>query len=256
MTRSINPSAAAGIIRAPASKSAMQRALACASMAQGVSTITNPSWCADSLAAAELIKTLGAETQKSDDKIVIRGGLKPSAKKIMASCGESGLCIRMFSAIASLLPCEVELHGEGSLAARHVGMVVKPLTELGVRCGTMDGLPPIKVQGPMRHGSVEVDGSESSQFITGLLMAMPMCPGDSTVRVRNPASRGYLDLTLDVMKTFGAKIARDGDYTEFNIKGRAYLPADYEVEGDWSGVAFLLVAGAIAGRENTALEVL
>ncbi len=247
MTRLAVPSAVGGIIRAPASKSAMQRALACAAMARGVSTLTNPSWCADSLSALGVIWALGVEAKKLDDKIIISGGLKPGNKKILAKCGESGLCIRMFSAIASLLPCEVELQGEASLAARHVGMIEAPLTELGVRCSTDNGRPPVLVRGPLRNGVVEMDGSESSQFITGLLMALPMCRGNSTVRVRKPASRGYLDLTMDVMKTFGAEITRNADYTEFRIKDRAYTPADYEVEGDWSGAAFLLVSGAIAG---------
>jgi len=259
MTRTVDPSRIGGIIRAPASKSAMQRALGCAAMANGSSTIRNPNWCADSLAAEGVITALGVKTERSDDKIIIHGGFDFSAEKIVASCGESGLCIRMFSAIGSLLPCEVELRGEGTLASRSVGMAVQPLAALGVRCVTENGHPPIKMHGPLKSGIVDIDGSESSQFVTGLLMALPMCAGDSTVRVRNPASRGYLDLTLDVMKTFGAHIVRNADFTEFRITGKPYAAADYEVEGDWSGAAFLLVAGAIAGGGKggaAALEVL
>lgn len=252
MTRSTGPSKVGGTIRAPASKSAMQRALACAAMARGSSTITNPSWCADSLAAVGVIEALGAETEKSGEKITIRGGFRSDGRKITAQCGESGLCIRMFSAIASLLPCEVELRGEGSLAKRQVGMVAEPLSSLGVRCATDEGRPPVRMHGPLNCGDLEVDGSESSQFITGLLMALPMCEGDSTVRVRNPASRGYLDLTMDVMKIFGAVITRSDDCTVFRIKGKPYAPADYEVEGDWSGAAFLLAAGAVAAGGESA----
>lgn len=225
----------------------MQRALACAAMAPGVSTITNPTWCADSLAAMRVAAALGAAVERFDDRVVVRGGLFGSGSDaIVASCGESGLCLRMFSAIASLSPAEVELRGEGSLAGRPVGMVEAPLSALGVRCSTNGGLQPVRVQGPLRGGRVAVDGSESSQFITGLLLALPMAGGDSVVTVERLASRGYVDLTLDVMRAFGAEAMRDSSFSEFSVRGIPYGPADYEVEGDWSGAAFLLVAGAIA----------
>lgn len=247
MTRCVEPSAVGGRIRAPASKSAMQRALACAAMAQGVSTITNPTWCADSLAAMRVATALGASVERLDDRVVVRGGLFGSGSgTIVASCGESGLCLRMFSAIASLSPVEVELRGEGSLALRPVGMVEAPLSALGVRCSTNGGLQPVLVRGPLHAGRVTVDGSESSQFITGLLLALPMAGGDSVVTVERLASRGYVDLTLDIMRSFGADAVRDSSFSEFSVRGVPYRPTMYEVEGDWSGAAFLLVAGAIA----------
>jgi 3-phosphoshikimate 1-carboxyvinyltransferase len=234
----------------------MQRALACAAMAPGVSTITNPTWCADSLAAMRVATALGAVVERFDDRVVVRGGLFGSGMPhgvagvipgaIVASCGESGLCLRMFSAIASLSPVEVELRGEGSLALRPVGMVEAPLSALGVRCSTSGGLQPVRVHGPLRAGRVTVDGSESSQFITGLLLALPMAGGDSAVTVERLASRGYVDLTLDIMRAFGAEAVRDSSFSEFSVRGVPYTPAAYEVEGDWSGAAFLLVAGATA----------
>lgn len=249
MTRCVEPSAIGGRIRAPASKSAMQRALACAAMAPGVSTITNPTWCADSLAAMRVATALGAVVECFDDHVVVRGGLFSAGSvsgPIVASCGESGLCLRMFSAIASLSPVAVELRGEGTLAARPVGMVEAPLSALGARCSTSGGLQPVRVQGPLHAGHVTVDGSESSQFITGLLLALPIAGGDSVVTVKRLASRGYVDLTLDIMRTFGAQADRDATFSEFSVRGIPYAPASYEVEGDWSGAAFLLVAGAIA----------
>ncbi len=234
----------------------MQRALACAAMAPGVSTISNPTWCADSLAAMRVATALGAVVERFDDRVVVRGGLFGSGMpqgmtasdpgKIVASCGESGLCLRMFSAIASLSPVEVELWGECSLALRPVGMVEAPLSAPGVRCSTSGGLQPVRVRGPLRAGRVTVDGSESSQFITGLLLTLPMAGGDSVVTVERLASRGYVDLTLDIMRAFGAQAVRDAAFSDFSVRGIPYAPASYEVEGDWSGAAFLLVAGAIA----------
>jgi len=247
VTRCVEPSAVGGRVRAPASKSAMQRALACAAMAPGVSTLTNPTWCADSLAAMRVATALGAAVERFDDRVIVRGGLFGASQgAIVASCGESGLCLRMFSAIASLSPTEVELRGEGSLAGRPVGMVEAPLVALGVQCSTNGGLQPVRVRGPLRAGRVTVDGSESSQFITGLLLALPMAGGDSVVTVERLASRGYVDLTLDIMRAFGAQASRDMSFSKFSMRGVPYTPAEYEVEGDWSGAAFLLVAGAIA----------
>ncbi|HPE88414.1 MAG TPA: 3-phosphoshikimate 1-carboxyvinyltransferase [Spirochaetia bacterium] len=253
MTRSVSPSAVAGRVVAPPSKSAMQRAVACAAMARGVSTIRNPSPCADSIAACRVAEALGASVERRDDRVVVRGGLSAAgrASPVVASCGESGLCLRMFSAIAALLPVDVELRAEGSLASRSVAMVADALEALGARCSTSGGLPPVRLRGPLRPGRVRVDGSASSQFVTGLVMALPMAGGESTVSVERLASGGYVELTMEVMRAFGAEAWRDG--AEIRVAGTPYRAADYEVEGDWSGAAFMLVAGAVAGRG--ALEV-
>ena len=258
MTRSVEPSAPGGRVQAPASKSSMQRALACAAMARGTSTITNPTWCEDSVAAMGVAQALGAGVERFDDRAVIRGGFRaPGGSAISVSCGESGLCLRMFSAIAALLSVDVELRGEGSLATRPVGMVEAPLSSLGARCTTAGGFQPVHVRGPLLAGTVTVDGSESSQFLTGLLLALPMAgegrggQRDSVVSVKDLVSRGYIDMTLDVMRTFGAEVGRDDAFTEFRIRGgQPYLAADHEVEGDWSAAAFLLVAGAIAAARE------
>lgn len=207
--------------------------------------ITNPSWCADSLAAMAVAEALGARVERRADLLTVSGPIEADTP-LGVSCGESGLCLRMFSAIASLSSAAIELRGEGSLRARPVGPIEAPLAELGVRCVTNAGMQPVSVQGPLRPGVVTVDGSASSQFITGLLLALPMSGGDSVVHVRNPASVGYLDLTIDVMRSFGAAVERDADYRRFVVAGRPYVAGSYEVEGDWSGAAFLLVAGAIA----------
>ena len=245
MTRSIEPGRVGGRVRAPASKSAMQRALACAAMAQGTSLITNPSWCADSLAALGVVAALGATVERQADRLIVSGPIGSGAP-LSVSCGESGLCLRMFSAIASLSGTTVELRGEGTLRARPVGPIEAPLAMLGVHCATDAGKQPVRVQGPLRPGTVTVDGSASSQFITGLLLALPMTGGDSVVNVINPASMGYLDLTIDVMRSFGAVVERAPDFSKFDVAGRPYVAGSYAVEGDWSGAAFLLVAGAIA----------
>lgn len=256
MLLSIEPSNVAGRLKAPPSKSAMQRAIACAAMASGVSTIRNPSWCNDSIAAIGVATALGARIELLPDRLIFDGGFSPTlTEPIRVSCGESGLALRMFSAIASLLSVPVELRAEGSLCQRPVGMIANALESLGVSCHTSSGLPPVSICGPLRAGHVTVDAKDSSQFLTGLLLALPMAQQGlsgrcSRISITRLASRGYIDLTLDVMRAFGAVVERDISYSEFTIEPEAYEACEYEVEGDWSGAAFLLVAGAIAASDS------
>lgn len=262
MTRSIAYRSAGGRVPAPASKSSMQRATACALLASGVSILRSPSRSADCLAALGVARALGAGIEDRGDAIAIGGadrGKAPEAKGTAAaspaapirrlSCGESGLCMRMFSPIAALFEGETELLAEGSLQGRPVGMIPPPLGDLGAWCETASGSPPVQVRGPLRGGKATVDGRTSSQFLTGLLIALPLARADSELSVDGLASRGYVDLTLDTMRAFGARAERDSGFTRFRVpSGQRYRAADFRVEGDWSGAAFLLVAGAIAAR--------
>jgi 3-phosphoshikimate 1-carboxyvinyltransferase len=127
-------------------------------------------------------------------------------------------------------------------------MMEGPLRKLGAECRTNGGMPPVKIKGKMRGGSVEVDGSASSQFITGLLMALPLCEGDSVLKVSSLKSKPYVRMTLELLAEFGIKVRHDRELSRFEIGGgQRYRPRSLEVEGDWSSAAFLLVAGAIAG---------
>ena len=156
----------------------------------------------------------------------------------------------MFSAIAALAPYAIGLEAEGSLRRRPMDMAEGALRAAGLRCKSDGGFPPLVVRGPLRGGRYLVDGRESSQFVTGLLIALAAAEGDSEIEIEGLASAGYVDITLDVMARFGAMAGRlaGGGRARYAVKGRSgYRPARYEVEGDWSGAAFLLVAGAIAG---------
>jgi 3-phosphoshikimate 1-carboxyvinyltransferase len=208
------------------------------------------------MAVAEV---LGARVKQQTDRVeiagmdVIRrkaGGEGAWKQALVASCGEAGLCLRMYSAIASLLPVPVELQAQGSLRVRPMDMVVDSLKAFGVQCSADGGLPPVRIHGPLRGGMGRVDGAKSSQFLTGLLIALACAEGDSIVEVTNLASKGYVDLTLDIMRHFGAEVSRDEELTRFSVSGgKGYQGHEYFVEGDWSGAAFLLVAGATAGIE-------
>lgn len=239
------PSEIGGTITAPASKSVMQRAIAAALMAAGESVLEHPSFCDDSMAAMNVAEGLGASVEKKSGSVKIRGGIKPVNATL--DCGESGLCIRMFTPIASLTGKRITLTGRGSLAGRPVSGIEDALGKLGVSVMSNNGFLPVEVSSMLKGGEAEVDGSMSSQFLTGLLMALPLAEKDSVIRVDNLKSREYIDITIDVLGKFGVRVENLG-YREFRIPGnQKFTPAVVDIEGDWSGAAFLLVAGAIAG---------
>jgi 3-phosphoshikimate 1-carboxyvinyltransferase len=176
---------------------------------------------------------------------VVSGGFAP--RQDLLHCGEAGLGLRMFTPIAALHNREITLTGEGSLLTRPADMLAGPLTALGASFEATNGCPPVRVKGPLRGGTAEVDGSISSQMLTGLLLALPMAKKNTCLHVRDLKSRPYIDMTLEVMEAFGIR-ASHKQYEEFRVPGRQkYQPCEYYVEGDWSGAACLLAAGAVAG---------
>lgn len=246
MKNCVSPSEVSGRVRAPASKSMMQRALAAALLAPGTSELLAPGYCADTLAAMEIVQCLGARIHVAEAAVSVQGGFAPAASRI--DCGESGLALRLFTAIAALHHRQIELHGCGTLLRRPLAVIEKPLTALGVRVQTRDGFPPIRVCGPLAGGEAQLDGSLSSQFLSGLLMALPLAHADARLIVNDLVSIPYIDMTLQVLADFGIRIEHD-QYRQFFIRaGQAYAARSLAIEGDWSAAAFLLVAGAIAGE--------
>jgi 3-phosphoshikimate 1-carboxyvinyltransferase len=246
MERYIDPSAIKGALKAPASKSMTQRAIAAALLADGQSIIYNPSYCDDSLAAMSIAVGLGARVQPQVNELKINGSVILKEPKL--NCGESGLAIRMFSPIAALYPDEITMVGAVSLKKRPMFMIEEALNQLGVKCNSSGGFLPLTIQGPITGGRCEIDGSVSSQLLTGLLMALPLAGDDSEIKVNNLKSKPYIDMTIQILKSFGITIHNSG-YSLFQIPGnQKYIPQNYTVEGDWSGGAFLLVAGAISGH--------
>ncbi|HEX7494268.1 MAG TPA: 3-phosphoshikimate 1-carboxyvinyltransferase [Bacteroidales bacterium] len=246
MERYVEPSSLKGNIKAPSSKSMTQRAIAAALLADGESIIHNPSYCDDSLAAMSMAVGLGARVEPQVNELKINGSAILKEPKL--NCGESGLAIRMFSPIAALYPVEITMVGANSLKKRPMFMIEEALSQLGVKCISSNGFLPLTIQGPIVGGHCEIDGSVSSQLLTGLLMALPLASKDSEIKVNNLKSKPYIDMTIQILKSFGVTVMND-DYSFFRIPGnQKYIPHNYIVEGDWSGGAFLLVAGAINGK--------
>ncbi|MBN2666656.1 MAG: 3-phosphoshikimate 1-carboxyvinyltransferase [Bacteroidales bacterium] len=246
MERSVEPSFLTGEVKAPPSKSMTQRAIAAALLAEGESLIINPSYCDDSLAAMSIAVSLGSRVEPGPDSMKITGTRELKETKL--NCGESGLAIRLFSPVASLFDAETTVTGAGSLKRRPMTMIEEALRQLGVECTTTNGLLPLTIRGPLRGGECDIDGSISSQLLTGLLMSLPVTKNDSLVRVRNLRSKPYIDMTLEVLRDFGIEVSNE-NYELFRIPGRQkYVARTWEVESDWSGGAFLLIAGAINGN--------
>ena len=202
----------------------------------------------DTRAALQVAADLGAEVEAGTDgtTYTVRGGLRPHAQAI--HIGESGLAARLFTPIAALCGERITITGRGSILRRPLAMMEKPLRTLGAKVTSEGGYLPIRIEGPLHGGAVSVDGSLSSQFITGLLMALPLAERDTTLTVHNLKSRPYIDMTLSLLGTFGIDV-KHNEYRQFFIEGRQrYAPARYNVEGDWSGASCLLVAGATTGE--------
>lgn len=250
MTVKIQPSTLHGNIVAPASKSSMQRACAAALLCEGASEIINPGKSNDDLAALDVIQKLGARVVNNEDGslTIFSHGVDPVENDI--NCAESGLGIRMFAPIAALSDKRITINGTGSLLTRPMHFFDEIFPQLGIKITSRQGKLPLQIQGPLLPADIHVDGSLSSQFLTGLLMAFgASVTKPVTIKVNGLKSKPYIDLTLQVMESFGRKVTNN-NYEHFYIEPQTinYEPQSYTVEGDWSGGAFLLVAGAIAGN--------
>lgn len=252
MKITIQPSLLSGAITAPASKSAMQRACAAALIKKGTTVLNNPGISADDKAALDIIHQLGAVIEPVNGTIVIQSnGVKPISNTI--HCGESGLSVRMFTSIAATSDQSITVTGSGSLTKRPLAFFNEVLPQLGVQCNSQNGFLPLQIKGPLHPATITVDGSLSSQFLTGLLLAYAAADAtDVTIKVTGLNSKPYIDLTLKLMADFGLKTPVNHNYEEFYFGKQSITRfvnenITYTVEGDWSGGAFLLVAGAVAG---------
>ncbi len=247
MDAEARPGRVGGRLAPPCSKSYAQRALAASLLAGGRSELHNLEYCDDTRSALRCITALGARVTWLDGQsAAVEGGLRPTDGTLCV--GESGLSARLFTPIAALCGTPMRIVGEGSLLRRPMGPIIETLRAMGVTVEAEAGRLPITLCGPLCGGESWIDGSLSSQFITGLLLALPLAQADTTLHVAHPVSLPYIDMTIDTAERFGIEI-HQRDYEEFYIPGRQrFRPADFFIEGDWSAAAMLLVAGATAGE--------
>lgn len=270
----------------PASKSFAQRAIIAAALADGESRLEGYSPCGDNEAAIEVAKALGAEVRvetagvRSDlsdsstdtatgTTLTIKGAGSSVNMPDKLNVGESGLLTRLMIPIVAALGKgqPIEIDGIGTLPARPLKGASEIMAGFGTVLRPINPAPevhvPLTVQGPLLPGKTSISGKGGSQLISGLLMALPLLPGDSTLHIHDPKSIPYMFITADVLRRFGIKISSEmeggEDFLEtqdwslctgitFKIKGgQKYSPAAFDIEGDWSAAANFLVAGALFG---------
>ncbi len=244
----INPGHISGVITVPPSKSMMQRACAAALLHHGNTVIANPGYSADDKAALNIIQELGAlvyDTIENTIEIISKGVL-PKTGTI--HCGESGLAARLFIPIAASYDTDITITGSGSLLHRPMKEYLELLPLLGVSVLETNDCLPISVRGPLQVKNFLMNGSVSSQFLTGMLIAYAfIAPEPVTIQVDNLTSRPYADLTLDVLHKFGKHIINN-DYREFTVNPYLHKQVNevkITIEGDWSAGANFIVAQAM-----------
>lgn len=247
MDLTVHPGQLHGNVAIPPSKSAAHRAIISAALAGGLSVISHVDLSSDIRATIGACRALGVDMHMDGDTLTVDGGqLQLTGAPI--DCAESGSTLRFFIPVACTLPGEKVFTGHGRLPLRPVESYLHIFDIQGLGYTRPPGYNlPLTVSGALRSGEFRLDGRVSSQFVTGLLFALPLLDGDSHISVIGGfESRGYVDLTVGILRRFGIEITVDGD--TFGIRGgQLYMPQNIYVEGDYSQAAFFLVGGAISG---------
>lgn len=241
------PYTPSGTVTAPPSKSDVHRAIICAALSGGVCTITPVALSNDIKATIGCVEALGAKTSIEKDVLTVDGTDIFKNKTATLDCIESGSTLRFLIPVAAAGGIDAEFIGSGSLVTRPIGLYNDILPDKGVTLDNDNGLP-LKISGKLKAGVFKVPGNISSQFISGLLFALPLLRGDSDIILTSPIqSAGYINMTIRTMEKFGIEV--DVTDTGWHVRGsQHYIPSDYKTDGDWSQAAFYLVSGAINGE--------
>ena len=268
----VGPGKLKGTVRAPASKSFAHRALICAALAsaEGSSLLTNVDMSKDIQATMDCLSVLGFKvgigdklTAPGDSSIVndrtisVEQGYSPygsdssvgstASDAVTLNCGESGSTLRFMIPLAAALGKNSIFTGEGRLPSRPIGEFNSIFHHKGIEVESTSGMLPLKISGQMQSGTFHVSGNISSQYITGLLLALPILEGDSEVKLLTPLeSAPYIDITIEVMAAFGVVVEKSEN--GFFVKGsQKYRPCEFEIESDYSQAAFWLTANYLSG---------
>jgi 3-phosphoshikimate 1-carboxyvinyltransferase len=253
----ITPHSLGGMIDVPSSKSMGHRDLICAALAQGQSYVDNISPSQDIDATCSILRTLGILVENVHSHQIgrvayrIQGGLQQIETPIVADCGESGSTLRFLIPLCVLSGNTVTFIGRGRLADRPLNPYFDLFRKQGIHfeVGTEGKCLPLTVHGSLQPGMYELPGNVSSQFFTGLLLALPLLSGDSTlISTTSLESKSYIDMTIACMERHGVHINSD-DRGRFFIPGNQHYHADhYNIEGDYSQAAFWLSAGILSQK--------
>ena len=238
MKITISPSSAYGITSAPPSKSISHRLLVCAGLAEGVSTILGVAYSDDVMATIDCLRAIGADVRISGDTVTVRG-CDPvhRTEEVYLPCRECGSTMRFFIPICLLSEQNARIGGKPRLMQRPLDIFENICADSGLTFSR--GSENILLGGPLKAGEFSVDGGVSSQFISGLMFALPLLPSDSIIHVTGKfESRPYIDMTADTLADFGVSVEWLDERTLRIPGGQHYRPCRMTVEGDWSNAAF------------------
>ncbi len=246
MMVTISPGPLSGRVeRVIASKSMIHRALICAAMAEEATVLEGLAFSEDVEATCRCLQALGTAVSRRGSRLEVVPG-KPPAEECLLDCGESGSTLRFLLPAAAGFGAAAAFTGRGKLAQRPLSPLYEEMAAHGARL-TPQGQFPLRCSGQLRSGRYTLAGNVSSQFLSGLMMALPRLPGDSVIRIQGPLeSEPYVRMTEKTLQAFGIRMERGPE--GFRIPGgqRFRSPGTLRMEGDWSGAAFWLAAGALS----------
>ncbi|MBQ9110020.1 MAG: 3-phosphoshikimate 1-carboxyvinyltransferase [Oscillospiraceae bacterium] len=247
MDLKITPHRLSGSVSIPSSKSMTHRAIICAALAEGTSRLTGIDYSKDIDATLSIMEAFGAAFRK-DGSAVTMEGITAAKETAVADCCESGSTLRFLIPVAAALGIRTEFRGQGRLPQRPITPYLRELSLKGVQF-RYDNTMPFVMEGRLQSGVFRLEGDISSQFITGLLFALPLLDGDSEIVMTSPLqSKPYADMTIDCMRKFGVEVEETPE-SNYRVRGnQVYRAADVHMEGDFSQAAFFYVANAIGNE--------
>lgn len=256
MTVTITKSSLTGTLQVPGSKSHTIRAVLLATLSEGESLIHNPLVSGDGLSAISAAKAFGATVTQGEGGVVIQGkGKCLQSPESHIDTRNSGTTTSFVTSMASLAEGYTFITGDEQVRARPIRVLVEALRQLGVELEITrpnHNAPPLFVKGGLEGGSVTLDGF-NSQFVSSLLLVSPLGKNKTEIHVRKPLEKPYVQMTLDWIRRFGARIESDEPlYTHFVIEGgQRYTGGECTIPSDWSAVAFPLVAALVSPSSLT-----
>lgn len=235
----LKPSRLTGTVKAPSSKSHAHRAMICAALCESETVMQMSTICEDTQATIRCLRALGNEIEYNGTEI--KTVPHAFSTKGVFDCGESGSTLRFMLPVVCAAGCEAEFIGRGRLGKRPIKELIENITSHGITAKT-DSLP-LFLSGKMQGGDFYVSGDKSSQFLTGLLLALPICNGGKITLTSPLQSRPYVELTMKIMSDFGVNVKCDGNNFTVLSNEKYISPNKYSIEGDWSNAAFWLASG-------------
>lgn len=249
MEKTINPQNASGIIQAIPSKSAAHRALICAALSERGCVLKCTESNKDIDATVRCLNALGANISRNENGFTVEPIKEASAQAVL-DCGESGSTLRFMLPIAAALGVSAKFIRRNHLKERPLSPLYEVLSEHGAKLSAQEA-EPFSSEGKIAGGEYKIDGAVSSQYISGLLMALPLLKEKCSLEIIGKIeSEPYIKLTLEMMKKFGVEPKCDGRVFYFTGEERYQAPQEVTVEGDWSNAAFFLTMGALRSDEG------